>query len=193
MIRCPSHVDRSGRNFQCALEEGHSGNHYSDGCSWPLLFSSPQVAAVPERPKACNAELLPGVRCGRDLGHDGNHRGHLPPPAGRKDDGGKARWDLVPFEALELVVEVLGRDAARYGEWAWTAVPRAEDQLFAAAMSHLAAWRRTDTTDPETKLPRLAHAVSRLLVLLALEVDGNETAIARAIAQVDSQAKKETP
>jgi len=193
MIRCPSHVDRGGRNFQCALEEGHSGNHYSDGCSWPLLYSSPQVASFPERPKACNAELLPGVRCGRDLGHEGNHRGHLPPPSGRKDDGEKLRWDLVPFEALELVVRVLGHGARKYGEWNWASVTRAEDRYFAAAMRHLTAWRRTESIDPETQLPHLAHAVCCLLFLLALEADGNETAIARAMAQVHAQARKETP
>ena len=36
--------------------------------------------------------------------------------AGRKDDDGKPRWDLLPFAEAEEVVKVLTYGARRYGD-----------------------------------------------------------------------------
>lgn len=91
-------------------------------------------------------------------------------PLGRKDDQGKARYDLVPSGAEALVVSVLTYGAIRYGPDNWRHVPDARARYFAAARRHLARWRLGEDLDPESGLPHLAHATCCLLFLLELAV-----------------------
>lgn len=88
---------------------------------------------------------------------------------GEKHDAGKARWDLMPWEALRPVVVVLGHGAAKYAPDNWRRVPKARDRYFAAALRHLVAWREGEQLDPESREPHLAHALRSLLFLQALD------------------------
>lgn len=89
--------------------------------------------------------------------------------AGRKDDAGKPRWDLLPFEALAVVVAVLTFGARKYAPDNWRSVEGWRWRYFRAALSHLAAWWRGEKLDPESGLPHLAHAACCVLFLLALD------------------------
>ena len=86
----------------------------------------------------------------------------------RKDDYGKARWDLVPWGAMAEVVGVLQVGADKYGEENWRTVPNPHRRYFAAAMRHLLAWWGREQKDPESGKSHLAHAVCCLLFLLDL-------------------------
>ena len=83
-----------------------------------------------------------------------------------KHDEGKPRWDLVPFEAMERIVEIIGYGTAKYGENTWQCLENGDDRYFAAAMRHLVNWRAGDVADPESGKSHLAHAACNLLYLI---------------------------
>ncbi len=88
---------------------------------------------------------------------------------GKKYDTGKARWDLIPFRVIALVVQVMTFGASKYGANNWQALEDAEGRYFAACMRHLSAWRLGERTDPESGLPHLSHALCCLVFLLSRE------------------------
>ena len=89
---------------------------------------------------------------------------------GRKDDQGKARWDLVPWEALAVVVQVLTFGAVKYAPDNWRSVPEWRRRYVAALMRHLTAWIGGERFDRETKIHHLGHAGCCVLFLLALDM-----------------------
>jgi len=93
---------------------------------------------------------------------------------GRKDDGGKPRYDLIPPGALADVARVLAHGAAKYGDANWRRVEGAKGRYYAAAMRHLEAWREGprsghSTLDADSGLPHLAHALCCILFLSELD------------------------
>jgi hypothetical protein len=86
--------------------------------------------------------------------------------AGRKLDGGKPPWDLLPWTATSAVVDVLEHGRRKYGADNWRSVPEARRRYFAAAMRHMVAWFRGEKNDQESGLPHLAHACCCMLFLL---------------------------
>ncbi len=93
-------------------------------------------------------------------------------PDGRKDDREKPRWDLLPFEALAPIVDVLTYGARKYAPENWRIVPDARRRYYAAAMRHMVAWWAGERNDPETGMSHLAHAGCCLLFLGAMDRDG---------------------
>lgn len=89
---------------------------------------------------------------------------------GHKHDAGKARFDLLPFAALEEVVRVLEFGAAKYSEGNWRFVENARIRYLAAALRHVSAWSRGQRNDPESGRHHLAHAACCVLFLLDPEV-----------------------
>jgi len=89
-----------------------------------------------------------------------------PKGPGLKFDEGKARWDLVPTEAVEAIAQVLAFGAAKYSENNWQNVSPFGPRYYAATMRHLAAWHRGEKIDPESGLSHLSHAGCCLLFLL---------------------------
>ena len=85
---------------------------------------------------------------------------------GKKNDAGKPRWRLLPWHAVQKVVDVLGFGAKKYGDDNWRKVDNAQDRYFDAALRHLVAWRNGEDLDPESGLPRLAHASCCILFLI---------------------------
>ena len=83
-----------------------------------------------------------------------------------KETAGKPRWELMPFDALELVAKVLTHGATEYEDEGWRAQENGARVYFAAAMRHLSAWRRGERIDPKSGLPHLAHAACNVLIVL---------------------------
>lgn len=93
------------------------------------------------------------------------------PTEGRKDDGGKPRYDLIPPEWLDGPAQVLTYGAAKYAPRNWEKGMR-WGRPFAALMRHLWAWWRGEKADPETGYSHLWHAACCLMFLMAYEARG---------------------
>ena len=61
---------------------------------------------------------------------------------GRKYDGGKLRYDLVPTLALEEVVKVITKGAEKYDDDNWKNVPEGRRRYYAASMRHTQEWKK---------------------------------------------------
>lgn len=87
---------------------------------------------------------------------------------GKKDDGGKPGFHLLPDDALAEVQKVLDYGAIKYAprNWeqgiAWT-------RVWNALIRHAWAWMRREPADPETGLSHMAHLACCALFLLAYE------------------------
>lgn len=75
----------------------------------------------------------------------------------RKNDLGKARWDLLPLEAVAKIVEIYTYGAAKYGPNNWQKLDDFENRYYAAMMRHLEAHRRGEMYDKESGFLHLAH------------------------------------
>lgn len=89
--------------------------------------------------------------------------------AGRKDDSGKNRLDLLPPHALCEIGKVLTFGAARYGDDNWRKVTDARKRYTAALLRHVVAWMCGERNDAESGLHHLAHAGACVMFLLDVE------------------------
>lgn len=89
--------------------------------------------------------------------------------AGRKFDGDKLRFDLLPPGPISRVVEVLTFGARKYSADNWKFVDKPKRRYFAAAVRHLFAWAGGEKLDPESGKHHLAHAACCILFLLHFE------------------------
>jgi len=92
-------------------------------------------------------------------------------PIGSKHDQNKPQWDLVPYKALEKIVDVLTFGAKKYSPGNWKIVPDGRTRYFSAMMRHLSAWHGGETLDPESNLHHLGHAGCCLLFLIQMELE----------------------
>lgn len=88
---------------------------------------------------------------------------------GRKFDGGKLQYGLLPPHALQDVVQVLTFGAEKYEIDNWKRVPDAKRRYFDAAQRHLWAYKAGEINDPETGVNHLAHAVCCLMFINDLD------------------------
>ena len=84
---------------------------------------------------------------------------------GRKFDGGKLEYGLLPPHALEETVKVLTFGAQKYERGNWQRVPDAKRRYFDAMERHIWAWKKGEQMDPETGINHLAHAMCCLMFL----------------------------
>lgn len=91
-------------------------------------------------------------------------------PDGRKFDGDKLRYDLIPPYAQEAMVQVLTFGAQKYAPDNWQLVPEAKRRYFAALERHLWAWKMGEQVDPESGIHHLAHAMCCLAFLYEHDV-----------------------
>ena len=89
---------------------------------------------------------------------------------GRKFDGGKPRYGLLPPKALKATAEILTFGAEKYEPNNWKRVPDAQNRYFDALMRHLWAWKEGETTDAESGKNHLAHAMCCLMFLLERDI-----------------------
>ena len=96
----------------------------------------------------------------------------LPPfvdkTVGRKDDGGKLRYDLIPPEALEELAKVLTFGAHKYDDRNWEKGMN-WGRVFGAAMRHMWSWWRGYNLDAETGYSHLSHALTCIAFLITYE------------------------
>jgi len=85
--------------------------------------------------------------------------------AGRKYDGGKLEYGLLPALALEETVKVLTFGAQKYERGNWQKVPDAKRRYFDAMERHVWAWKKGEQFDPESGIHHLAHAMCCLMFL----------------------------
>ena len=101
--------------------------------------------------------------------------GRADEPAGRKDDGGKLRMDLLFTDmplALQEVVDVLTQGANKYAPGNWQHVPDPERRYLAAGLRHELALANGQEADPETDCHHLAHVICCNLFRLELALRG---------------------
>ena len=84
---------------------------------------------------------------------------------GRKFDGGKLRYGLLPPLALKAIVDVLTFGAEKYEPGNWKHVPDSMNRYFDAAERHIWAWKEGEQIDPESGRNHLAHALCCLMFL----------------------------
>jgi hypothetical protein len=89
---------------------------------------------------------------------------------GRKFDGGKLQYGLVPPLALKATVEILTFGAEKYEPDNWKHVPDSKRRYFDAMQRHLWAWKEGEQNDPETGKNHLAHAMCCLMFLYEHDV-----------------------
>ncbi len=90
---------------------------------------------------------------------------------GRKFDGGKTEYGLMPPYALQEFADVLTYGAKKYEPDNWKRVPDAKRRYFDAAMRHMWALKRGEQVDPETGLHHAAHAMCCLAFIIDIELD----------------------
>ena len=90
---------------------------------------------------------------------------------GRKDDGEKIRYDLLPPEYLHATADILTFGAKKYSPRNWEA-GMDWGRCFGALMRHMWAWWGGQNTDPETGKSHLWHASCCLAFLIAYEERG---------------------
>lgn len=88
-----------------------------------------------------------------------------PREVGRKFDGGKLEYGLLPPLALEETVKVLTFGAQKYERDNWQKVPDAKRRYFDALQRHVWAWKQGEQIDPESNIHHLAHAMCCLMFL----------------------------
>lgn len=89
---------------------------------------------------------------------------------GRKFDGGKPQYGLLPPLALRATVDVLTFGAEKYEPNNWKYVPDSKRRYFDAMQRHLWAYKEGETIDPESGLHHLAHAMCCLMFLYEHDV-----------------------
>lgn len=90
---------------------------------------------------------------------------------GRKDDGGKDPWHLMPWDALRGISKVLAFGANKYAARNWEQ-GMAWSRCYSALMRHMTAWWEGEKADPETGYSHLWHAGCCILFLIAFEIRG---------------------
>ena len=91
---------------------------------------------------------------------------------GRKFDGGKLRYDLIPVLALEETAKVVTKGAEKYDDENWKLVPEGRRRYLAAAMRHIQQWRKGEIYDEEMGTHHIANAISNLMFILEKELQG---------------------
>ena len=84
---------------------------------------------------------------------------------GRKFDGGKLEYGLLPPLALEETVKVLTFGAQKYERDNWKKVPDSKRRYFDAMERHIWAYKKGEQMDPESGIHPLAHAMCCLMFL----------------------------
>ena len=92
-----------------------------------------------------------------------------------KFDNGKIMWDLLPYDAIEKIADILTYGHDKYTKDGWKSVPDAQDRYFAALMRHITAHRKGEKYDEESGRLHIAHAATNALFLLWLELQNSRT------------------
>ena len=84
---------------------------------------------------------------------------------GRKFDGGKIRYGLLPPLALKATADVLTFGAEKYEPDNWKDVPDSLNRYFDAAQRHMWDYKQGEQIDSDSGRHHLAHAICCLMFL----------------------------
>jgi hypothetical protein len=90
---------------------------------------------------------------------------------GKKLDGDKLDYSLMPWSAMDEVVKVLMFGARKYDEDNWKYVANGKRRYLSACYRHVNAMAEGEWLDKESGLPHAAHAVCCLIFILWLRDD----------------------
>ena len=96
---------------------------------------------------------------------------------GLKYDDGKLQYGLIPPIATKSLAQVLTFGAAKYAPNSWQTVQDGERRYLDALYRHLEAYRIGESTDSESGLSHLAHAITNVAFLLHFEQEKATNAI----------------
>ena len=87
---------------------------------------------------------------------------------GRKNDraDGKLRWELLPLDLIEKVVEVYDFGAKKYAPETWKQLDDGENRYRAALLRHLTAHQKGELRDPESGLLHMQHLCWNAIAML---------------------------
>lgn len=83
---------------------------------------------------------------------------------------GKARWDLLPWEAIEQIVNIYTFGAHKYAPDTWQHLPDGIKRYKAAMMRHLVEDEKGHLYDDESKLLHAAHMAWNAVAVLYLRM-----------------------
>lgn len=81
-----------------------------------------------------------------------------------RDD--KLRWDLLPLDVIEKVVEIYTFGAKKYKENSWQNLPNGYQRYKAALFRHITAYEKGEVYDSESGCMHLAHAAWNAIAML---------------------------
>lgn len=86
----------------------------------------------------------------------------------RKNDKkeNKLRWELLPLNLIEKIVEVYHFGASKYAPNTWQELPNGYERYKAAFFRHLTAYEKGETHDSESGLHHLAHCAWNAIAML---------------------------
>lgn len=93
---------------------------------------------------------------------------------GRKYDGGKLRYDLIPVLALEEMVKGLTFGTIKYDDNNWVKVPNGRKRYLAAALRHIQEYRKGNLWDEEQNIHHLSAAMNNLSFIVEKDLQGWE-------------------
>lgn len=102
---------------------------------------------------------------------------------GRKYDGGKLRYDLIPVLALEDMVKGLTFGTIKYDDNNWVKVPNGRKRYLAAALRHIQEYRKGNLWDEEQDIHHLSAAMNNLSFIVEKDLRGWEDTEEEDISQ----------
>ena len=88
---------------------------------------------------------------------------------GKKFDGDKLRFDLIPPEVEEAFATILTFGATKYGDRNWE-LGMKWSRCIGALRRHINAWQQGEKLDPESGKSHLWHALACLSFLVTYEI-----------------------
>ena len=107
--------------------------------------------------------------------------------SGRKFDGGKSRYDLIPAECTAELAKILTFGAQKYDANNWQRLEDSESRYYAALMRHLEAHRMGEVRDPESGELHLSHVYTNACFLLWLEIQKQKKNVDKSEMDISSR------
>ena len=111
---------------------------------------------------------------------------------GRKFDGGKLRYDLIPVLALEDMVKGLTFGTIKYDDNNWVKVPNGRKRYLAAALRHIQEYRKGNLWDEEQGIHHLSAAMNNLSFIVEKDLRGWEDVEEEDISQEELESYVKT-
>lgn len=96
---------------------------------------------------------------------------------GKKNDivDGKLRWDLLPLDLIEKIVEVYDFGAKKYAPNTWKQLADGENRYRAALLRHLVAHEKGELRDAESGLLHAQHLCWNAIAILYFAIEKSIT------------------